>query len=94
MNEKTTLKSSTVVISLSIDAELLRRLDVHAAVEDRTRSNMIARMIEFYLDPKHFDFYRDAAMFEEHGYNGNEAGLVKVKLSSVYGKFGNDEKVR
>lgn len=86
MIKKTIPKTSTVVISLSIDAELLRRLDVHAAVEDRTRSNMIARMIEFYLDPKHFDFYRDTAMFEEHGYNGNEAGLIKARLNSVYGK--------
>ena len=51
MIEKSTPKTSTVVISLSIDAELLRRLDVRATVEDRTRSNMVARMIDYYLYP-------------------------------------------
>lgn len=52
MIEKSTPKTSSIVISLSIDAELLRRLDVRAAIEGRTRSNMVARMIDFYLYPK------------------------------------------
>ena len=54
MAKKTNLHTPVVIVSLSIDLELLNRLDEQADLEDRTRSKMIARMIDFYLERKHF----------------------------------------
>lgn len=55
MTKKATLQTPVAIVSLSIDRDLLNRLDDQAELEDRTRSKMIARMIEFYLDRKHFE---------------------------------------
>ncbi len=55
MTKKTTQQTPVAIVSLSIDRDLLNRLDDQAQFEDRTRSKMIARMIEFYLDRKHFE---------------------------------------
>ena len=55
MTKKTTQQTPVAIVSLSIDRDLLNRLDDQAKFEDRTRSKMIARMIEFYLDRKHFE---------------------------------------
>lgn len=54
MSKKSTLQTPVAIVSLSIDRDLLNRLDDQAQLEDRTRSKMIARMIDFYLDRKHF----------------------------------------
>ena len=54
MAKKTNLQTPVAIVSLSIDRELLNRLDEQADLEDRTRSKMIARMIDFYLECKHF----------------------------------------
>ena len=53
MSNERTEKTPVAIVSLSIDRELLNRLDDQAEFEDRTRSKMITRMIEFYLDRKH-----------------------------------------
>lgn len=50
MTKKSTLQTPVAIVSLSIDRDLLNRLDDRAEYEDRTRSKMITRMIEFYLD--------------------------------------------
>ena len=55
MSDERTEKTPVAIVSLSIDRELLNRLDDQALFEDRSRSKMITRMIEFYLDRKHFD---------------------------------------
>ena len=55
MSNEQTEKTPVAIVSLSIDRELLNRLDDQALFEDRSRSKMITRMIEFYLDRKHFD---------------------------------------
>lgn len=91
MSNERTEKNPVAIVSLSIDRDLLNRLDDQAKLEDRTRSKMIARMIEFYLDVNQFDFYRDVEQFEAHDYNGLKAGLVKARLSSIYGEFHNKE---
>lgn len=58
MTKKNTTPSTPVaIVSLSIERDLLTRLDIQADSEDRTRSKMIARMIEFYLDRKHFEAF-------------------------------------
>ena len=54
MSNESKEKTPVAIVSLSIDRELLTRLDEQAELEDRTRSKMIARMIDFYLDRKHF----------------------------------------
>ena len=54
MTKKTTLQTPVAIVSLSIDRDLLNQLDEQAELEDRTRSKMIARMIDFYLDRKRF----------------------------------------
>ena len=53
-NERTEKKTPVAIVSLSIDRDLLNRLDEQAEIEDRTRSKMIARMIDFYLGRRHF----------------------------------------
>lgn len=45
-NEST--EKSIAIISMSIDRELLKLLDEQAEFEGRTRSNMLARMIDLY----------------------------------------------
>lgn len=55
MSNEQSEKNPVAIVSLSIDRELLNRLDDQALFEDRSRSKMITRMIEFYLDRKHFD---------------------------------------
>ena len=55
MTKKSTYQTPVAIVSLSIDRELLNRLDDQAKFEDRTRSKMITRMIEFYLDRKHYE---------------------------------------
>lgn len=55
MKKKSTTQTPVAIVSLSIDRDLLNRLDDRAMIEDRTRSKMITRMIEFYLDRKHYD---------------------------------------
>lgn len=55
MSNEQTEKTPVAIVSLSIDRELLNRLDDQALFEDRSRSKMITRMIEFYLDRKHYD---------------------------------------
>lgn len=55
MTKKSALQTPVAIVSLSIDRELLNRLDDQAELEDRTRSKMISRMIEYYLERKHFD---------------------------------------
>lgn len=55
MTKKSTYQTPVAIVSLSIDRELLNRLDDQAEFEDRTRSKMITRMIEFYLDRKHYE---------------------------------------
>ena len=55
MTKKSALQTPVAIVSLSIDRELLNRLDDQAELEDRTRSKMISRMIEYYLDRKHLD---------------------------------------
>ena len=55
MTKKSTSQTPVAIVSLSIDRELLNRLDDQAEFEDRTRSKMITRMIEFYLERKHFE---------------------------------------
>lgn len=55
MSNERTEKTPVAIVSLSIDRELLNRLDDQALFEDRTRSKMITRMIEFYLSRKHYD---------------------------------------
>lgn len=55
MTKKSALQTLVAIVSLSIDRELLNRLDDQAELEDRTRSKMISRMIEYYLDRKHLD---------------------------------------
>lgn len=55
MTKKSTTQSPVAIVSLSIDRDLLNRLDDQAEYEDRTRSKMITRMIEFYLDRKHYE---------------------------------------
>lgn len=55
MTKKSTSQTPVAIVSLSIDRDLLNRLDDQAETEDRTRSKMIARMIEFYLERKHFE---------------------------------------
>ena len=53
-NERTE-KTPVAIVSLSINRDLLSRVDDQAEFENRTRSNMIARMIEFYIERKHYD---------------------------------------
>ena len=53
MSNESKEKTPVAIVSLSIDRDQLNRLDEQAMIEDRTRSNMIARMIDFYLDRKH-----------------------------------------
>lgn len=55
MTKKTTTQTPVAIVSLSIDRDLLNRLDDQAEFEDRTRSKMITRMIEFYLERKHYE---------------------------------------
>lgn len=55
MAKKSTYQTPVAIVSLSIDRDLLNRLDDQAEHEDRTRSKMIARMIEFYLECKHYE---------------------------------------
>ena len=55
MTKKSTSQTPVAIVSLSIDRDLLNRLDDQAETEDRTRSKMIARMIEFYLERKNFE---------------------------------------
>ena len=55
MTKKSTSQTPVAIVSLSIDRELLNRLDDQAEFEDRTRSKMITRMIEFYLERTHFE---------------------------------------
>lgn len=50
MTKKATTQTPVAIVSLSIDRDLLNRLDDQAEYEDRTRSKMITRMIEFYLE--------------------------------------------
>ena len=50
MSRKSTVNTPVAIVSLSLDRDLLNRLDDQADHEGRTRSKMIARMIEFYLD--------------------------------------------
>lgn len=91
MSNERTEKTPVAIVSLSINRDLLSRVDDQAASENRNRSNMIVRMIEFYLDANQFDFYRDVERFESNGYNGMKAGLVKARLSSIYGKENSPE---
>lgn len=56
INKKIMNQTPVAIISLSINRDLLNRLDEQVQIEDRTRSKMIARMIEFYLDVNQFDF--------------------------------------
>lgn len=44
-----------------------------------------------HADIMQFDFDHDVEQFEANGYNGIKAGLVKVRLSSIYGEFHNKE---
>lgn len=44
-----TEKKPVTIVSLSIDPELLKLLDEKADEEGRSRSQMIARMIKYYL---------------------------------------------
>lgn len=55
MTKKSISQTPVAIVSLSIDRDLLNRLDDQAEFEDRTRSKMITRMIEFYLDCKHYE---------------------------------------
>lgn len=55
MTKKSTYQTPVAIVSLSIDRELLNRLDDQAEFEDRTRSKMVTRMIEFYLERKHYE---------------------------------------
>ena len=55
MTKKSTYQTPVAIVSLSIDRDLLNRLDDQAKFEDRTRSKMITRMIEFYLERKHYE---------------------------------------
>jgi len=55
MTKKSTTQTPVAIVSLSIDRDLLNRLDDQAEFEDRTRSKMITRMIEFYLERKHYE---------------------------------------
>lgn len=55
MTKKSTTQTPVAIVSLSIDRDLLNRLDDQAKFEDRTRSKMITRMIEFYLERKHYE---------------------------------------
>lgn len=55
MSNERTEKTPVAIVSLSINRDLLSRVDDQAEFENRNRSNMIVRMIEFYLDRKHFD---------------------------------------
>lgn len=57
MSNERTEKTPVAIVSLSIDRELLNRLDDQAELEDRTRSKMISRMIEYYIDRKHFEAF-------------------------------------
>ena len=45
-------KTPVAIVSLSIDRDLLKRLDDRAEEEGRSRSQMVTRMIKFYLFPK------------------------------------------
>ena len=42
-------KKQVAIVSLSIDPDLLKLLDEKADEEGRSRSQMIARMIKYYL---------------------------------------------
>ena len=55
MTNERTEKHPVAIVSLSIDRDLLNRLDDQAEIEDRTRSKNITRMIEIYLDRKHYE---------------------------------------
>lgn len=55
MSNESKEKTPVAIVSLSINRDLLSRVDDQADFENRNRSNMIVRMIEFYLDRKHFD---------------------------------------
>jgi metal-responsive CopG/Arc/MetJ family transcriptional regulator len=55
MTKKSTTQTPVAIVSLSIDRDLLNRLDDQAEFEDRTRSKMITRMIEFYLERKQYE---------------------------------------
>lgn len=54
MSNERTEKTPVAIVSLSINRDLLGRVDDQAEFENRTRSNMIARMIEFYIERKHY----------------------------------------
>lgn len=55
MTKKAQQQTPVAIVSLSIDRDLLNRLDDQADFEDRTRSKMVTRMIEFYLERKHYE---------------------------------------
>lgn len=55
MSNERAEKTPVAIVSLSINRDLLSRVDDQAEFENRTRSNMIARMIEFYVERKHYD---------------------------------------
>ena len=50
MSNESKEKTPVAIVSLSIDTDLLKRLDERAEEEGRSRSKMVARMIKYYLD--------------------------------------------
>lgn len=86
MSRKSTVNTPVAIVSLSLDRDLLNLLDEQAEHEGRTRSKMLSRMIEFYLN------CRLTAMVSDVQYADTDSiHMTKARLSSIYGEFHNKE---